>query len=261
MNTIVIILSIYLHRLKNESHAQFNRIVNEVWTKYGIDQLGIAALHRLYVLALNNEMEALDFIRGSSITVKITDQDHKRDLAYRGFCDTLKGATHHFDLEHQEAANLILNHTKHYGNIARKSLDDETIALDKLLSELREPVYWAALSLLGLQSWIDKLQEENDLFSKLMTERYIETANKTSNRMREARIETDKYYHAIVNHVENQWLTGDRANEACIKEWNAVIERFKHILAQETAERKNSSDENENSSDENENEPDIINNS
>lgn len=244
MNAIVITI-IYLQRLKNETHVQFNRDVNAILVKYGPEQLGIILLYNLYLAALNDEMAALDFIRKSIITAKITAQDHKRDLVYRGFCDSVKGATHHFDALFQEAAELILELIKHYGNIAKKSFNDETVAMDKLIAELNGNVYSNAIALLGFRSWVDKLREENDLFSNLMKERYVETANKISIRMQNARVETDKYYHAIVNQIENQWLVGDHSNEACIKEWNAVIEKYKHILAQEIAERKKSSDETE----------------
>jgi hypothetical protein len=89
-----------------------------------------------------------------------------------------------------------------------------------------------------MNDWLNKLVEENNAFEELMKERYSETASKTTFRMRAMRVETDKYYNAIISQIENQCLAGIEINESFIRELNAVIERFKRILAQETSERK-----------------------
>jgi ABC-type transporter Mla subunit MlaD len=187
---------------------------------------------------LNNEIKALDYIGKSELTTKIVEQDRKRDDIYRGFVDSLRGAAKHFDPSYRDAANLLLNIFGHYGNIARKTLDDETAAINDLVRELEQPQLTQAIALLGMNDWLNKLVEENNAFEELMKERYSETASKTTFRMRAVRVETDKYYHAIISQIENQCLAGIEINENFIRELNAVIERFKRILAQEVGERK-----------------------
>ncbi|MDR2292359.1 MAG: DUF6261 family protein [Prevotellaceae bacterium] len=236
-----LITRIYLRQLKNETHVQFNENVNSVFVKYNPQALGIKALYDLYKLAFDNEIEALDIIRKSEITAKITDQDHRRDTVYRGFVDTVKGAMNHFDTAHSEAANLLYNIIQHYGNIAKKTLDDETAAINDLVRELNQPAPAQAITLLNVQMWLDKLVEENDQFTALMTERYVETAEQTPLRMSQTRTEIDKYYHAIISQIENQWLASSAVNGAFVRELNAVIERFKNILAQEKGEQKSKS--------------------
>ncbi|MDR1553965.1 MAG: DUF6261 family protein [Prevotellaceae bacterium] len=233
-----IITRINLQQLKNETHVQFNESVNSVFVKYNPQALGVKALYDLYKLTFDNELEALDFIRKSELTAKISEQDHSRDIIYRGFTDTVKGATKHFDPKHVAAAELLYGIIRHYGNIAQKTLDDETAAINDLVRELALPANAAAISLLNMQTWVDKLVEENSLFVALMSERYAETAERTPFRMKATRAETDKYYHAIVSQIENQWLAGGAVNEVFARELNAVIERFKNILAQEKRERK-----------------------
>jgi hypothetical protein len=234
-----------LGKTRNETHTGFHEEMNHVFTKNNPDVLGYRPLYDRYQIALDHEKQSLDFIRKSSLTVKINEQDQKRDTVYRGFVNTVKGATNHYDAEHREAARILSDIFKHYGNMARKPLNDETIALNNLMDELRKPALYQALTLLGLTNWLDKLQEENDLLTALMRERYIEISQQTSYRMEETRKETDKYYHAIVNHIENLHLSEIPIDESFIKELNAVIEHFKRILAQELAERKKSSDETE----------------
>jgi hypothetical protein len=206
--------------------------------QYDPQSLGIHLLYVPYKQALNNEMVSLDFIRKSEITKKIADQDHLRDDIFRGFADSIKGATKHFDSSHREAAYLLDDIVGHYGNITRKTLDDETAAINDLVRELNQPAAAQAVVLLGLTAWQNKLVEENENFVKLMTERYRETAEKTPFRMQDTRRETDRYYHAIISQIENQHLAGVAVSEAFVRELNAVIERFKRILAQESGERK-----------------------
>jgi hypothetical protein len=233
-----IILRINLRGFRNETHVQFNEGIDSVFVKYNPNALGIQPLYVPYRGALNNELEALDFITKSELTAKIVEQDNRRDSIYRGFVDSIKAATNHFEPSHREAANLVLSIFNHYGNIARKTLDDETAAINDLARELNLPAPAQAVALLGANVWLSKLVEENNVLTELMKERYSETAGKTSFRMRAMRVETDKYYHAIVSQIENQILAGTVINESFIRELNAVIERFKRILAQEIGERK-----------------------
>jgi hypothetical protein len=233
-----IILRINLHGLKNETHVQFNEGVDPVFVKFNPQTLGVYPLYVLYRGALDKEIEALDYIAKSNLTAKIVEQDHKRDGIFRGFVDSIKGATKHFDPSSRDAANLLLDIFKHYGNIAQKTFDDETAAINDLVRELNQPAPAHALALLGMNSWLQKLVEENNVFTELMTERYTETANKTLFRMRKMRAETDKFYHAIISQLEIQNLAGISIDQNFVRELNAVIERFKHILAQETGGRK-----------------------
>lgn len=232
------IVRVNLHGLRNETHVQFNEEADSVFVKFNPQTLGIQPLYVLYKGALGNEVKALDYIGKSALTEKIVEQDRVRDSIYRGFSDSVKGAAKHFDPAHREAARLILDIFRHYGNITRKTLDDETAAINDLVRELSLPAPLQAVTLLGLTAWQSKLVEENNTFTELMQERYSEAAGKTSFRMRTARAETDKYYHAIVSQIENSILAGIAVDEDFIREWNVIIERFKRILAQETAGRK-----------------------
>jgi hypothetical protein len=233
-----IISSINEGSLKNETHVQFYVNIDDVFIDFDPAVQGFQLLYIPFKKSLTNEKEALDFIRKSELTKKIHDQDHIRDDIWRGFSDLVKGERRHFDPVHREAAELLYGILKHYKNIAKKTLDDETAAINDLLSNLNQPSYAQAVATLGLLPWQEKLREENAKFAELMKERYTETAEKTSLRMKTTRRETDKYYHAITSQIENLHLAGVVINEAFIKELNAVIDRYKHILAQEIGERK-----------------------
>jgi hypothetical protein len=227
-----------LHALKNETHVEFHGKVIPIFADFDPQALGIQPLFNGYRPAFLREKESLDFIIKSALTQEIVLQDHERDMVYRGFDNTAKAALNHFDPAYRAAARKIDVIIKRYGNISRKTFDDESAAIDDLIQELQLPANESDVTLIGLKPWKDRLAYENTRFRQLMDERYNETAGKTSLRMKTARTETDKYYLAILSQIENNHLAGIPVNEAFLKKLNTVIERFGHILAQEIGERK-----------------------
>ena len=230
---------IRLSRMKNEVHVQFHESVNSLIVKAGAETYSFALLYALYKQAFDNETEALNIIRKSELTAQISEHDRVRDAIYRGFSDTVKGFRNHFEPETREAANRLWNVFVHYGNVAQKPLDAETAAINDILREFSRDGNAAAIDKLKLNDWVTKLSEENAKFHELMMERYGEPAGKTPYRMKTARVETDRYYRAIVAGLENRMMTGEISSDnAFIIEWNAIVSRFKSILAQEFGRRK-----------------------
>ena len=72
-----------------------------------------------------------------------------------------------------------------------------------------------------------------------MLDRYTETSQRPTVRMRDARGNVDKCLRQILDRIEALALVnGIDAYEAFIKELNAVSERYKNIMAQEKGDRK-----------------------
>jgi argininosuccinate lyase len=122
----------------------------------------------------------------------------------------------------------------HYCNIAIKMLDAETAAINDILLEFQRPEIVEAMNKLNVSEWAIKLKEENDKFHNLMAARYNEPVGKTAYRMKTARVETDKYYRAMVAHIENLVLADKiKSDDGFNVQLNEVILHFKTILAQE----------------------------
>ena len=234
------IITIQFSRMKNEVHAQFHETVNSLIVKIGAATLAIELLYALFKQALDNELESLNIIRKSDLTAKISEQDRVRDAIFRGCSDTVKNFRNHFDDDMREAANRLWNIFLHYGNVTQKPFDAETAAINDILREFERAENAAAIEKLSLGEWVTKLADENAKFHDLMMERYGESLEKTPYRMKTARRETDKYYRAIVAELENQLMIGKmNADNGFIIELNAIVSRFKGILAQEFGRKKN----------------------
>jgi len=237
---------INLSKLKNEPHVQFNENVNSVITTLAPENLPFEALCAPYKQMFDREKAALLLITKSEITIKIVEQDKIRDNIFRGLSDTLKGLRNHYETEMQVAANRLWNGIfTHFGNVTKKTFDAETAAINDIIRELKRPEMVTAVNELNIQGWVNKLEEENNKFHALMMERYCETTEKTTFRMRTARVDTDKFYRAIVASVENEVLLGNASETLThfITELNAIIHRFKTIMAHEHSSKKKADDE------------------
>jgi len=242
------IITVNLARMKNETHAQFHENVNslveatiataieEPTTESTAMLFGMKELYILYNAAFKNELESLSVIIKSELTQKISEQDQVRDEVFRGLSQTVKAYRNHFDPTLRVAANKLWEVFLHYGDIAKKTLDAQTAAVNDILREFDErPELHLALKELQLLEWKDKLEEENKIFHKLMLERYGETVGRTTLRMKNTRVETDKYYRALVAALENYILIGNNTPEfnKFVADLNNIIKRFKDLMAQE----------------------------
>jgi hypothetical protein len=224
--------------LRNEAHVEYHDAVKTLFVTYPPAMLNVVAQYNVYQAAYTEEVEALDIIRRSELTAEIEEEDKKRDTIFRGLVDLVTGATHHFDPNKRTAALRILNVINHYGNIARKRLDEETAAIDDLYRELQTGEFPAYLSQLGLTEWTDELDGHNRRFKELMQDRYYEAAERPTVRMKAARKVTDETFRALLNQVEALVLVqGEAAYLPFIHALNAISERYKNIMAQEAGER------------------------
>jgi hypothetical protein len=229
----------YAH-LRNEAHVEFHETADTMIVRYNPAALGISVPYGEYKPLLDTEVSLLDIIRKSGYTGEIDGSDHRRDTLFRGFADAVKSGLNHFDTAKREAARRIEIVLNNYGNIAVKPLDQETAAIDDLLRELRSGEYPVLVDSLALADWLVQLDAENQTFKALMMARYGETSQRPATRMRAARKNVDAAFRGIIDHIEAlATVNGLAPYEPFIRELNAVIERYKNILAAEAGRRKN----------------------
>jgi hypothetical protein len=223
--------------LRNETHVEYNETVNGLVIKCNPQTLGIAVLYGAYKSALEVEVSVLDVILKSEYTVEINAQDHVRDGIFRGFAEAVQSARHHFDPDKRKSAGKVNVVLEHYGNIAAKTFDQETAAIDDMLRELNGQ-YSDDVIRIGLNEWTKQLDTENQTFKHLMSERYTEAARRPTVRMKTARAETDKTLRTMLDMVDALVkVNGDEAYLPFVNELNAVSERYRNQLAQAAGRR------------------------
>jgi hypothetical protein len=233
-----VIIRLNLQHLRNEVHVEMNEEIFRPLRKYNPATLGVTLQYNRYKTAYDAEVAVLDVILKSEYTAEIHDQDHRRDGIYRGFSDEIQSSCRHFNPEKREAGLRVKNVLDHYGNISAKPLDQETAAIDDLLRELTSGVYPPLITTLGCGDWLTQLDIENKALKALMAKRYDESAKRPTTNMRITRQETDRSLHALFDQIEALVLVnGITAYEPFIRDVNAILERYKNILAQEAGRR------------------------
>jgi len=233
-----IIIRFRYENLRNESHVEFHENFERLVNSYTAAALGIAALYDVYTPLFVEERSVLDLIRRSELTDELDAKDGVRDHVFRGLADAVKSSLNHFNGVKRTAAEKLEVVFEHYGNIARKTYDDETAAIDDLYRELHTAPHADEIAALALGEWVEQLYEENRKFADLMAARYSEAAQRPTLRMKNVRTEVDQVFRSILDLLEALvQVNGADTNASFIKELNVVMERYKNILAQEAGRR------------------------
>jgi hypothetical protein len=220
------------HLYRNEQWFQFQTEVKKLIELYDAGHLDIRELFDAFLKIYNDADEALELIRKSGNTELLHSTDTKRDHTFRGFVDAVKSFQKHHDPEKQRMAlqiQLILNH---YGNIARLPNDEETATIYNFLQELRQSCS-NQIDFLRLQEWLEDLENDNNEFQTLTTDRNDEQAAKTKLRMLAVRKEGDAAYRNIIERIEALiLLNGDSQYSEFVNKLNNFLTHYNTIIAQ-----------------------------
>ena len=66
--------------------------------------------------------------------------------------------------------------SKYYKNLTKANYEEETLGIDKLISELKSPAYSEKVSFLHMEKYVTRLQNANANFNTLFSGRNLETA-------------------------------------------------------------------------------------
>ncbi len=110
--------------------------------------------------------------RKTGVTQSIVESDHVRDNLFVGFYSVLKGMTHHPDKSVAQKAEAVMIVVQKYDkNIAYLPQRDETAVLSNLVDDLKSDEYKEQVNTLHLTPWVVAIEEANNEFEKLYTER------------------------------------------------------------------------------------------
>jgi len=228
MKTIKINLP-YLH---NEEHFQFHTEFKDLVNLYKAGTIDIEDLFKAFLILYAQEYEALNVIRKTISTEELGKIDKQRNQIFRGYADGVKSDLNNPDEKINMAARRLQVVLDQYGNIARKTYDDKTPAIYKLIQEART-TYLADITLLGQMRWIDQLETINLSFDSKMKARYAEDVAKTELQMREVRLQVDKSYRGIADQLDALIkVNGVAKYEAFVKDLNVRVDRYNKIIEQ-----------------------------
>jgi hypothetical protein len=215
------------NHLRNDAHFQFHTEFRDLVATHDAEALKIKPQFTAYLLLYGREDEALKKIAKSEFTAKIHEADKARDDIYIGMEEMAVAALRHFNPEVRDAAARLKIVFDTYGNVASKSLDEETSAIHNILQEL-EGKNAPDAAAVGIAQWAAELKARNNAFEALVKERDAEGASKTNVVMKEARRAIDLAFRQLCDIINVYMvLEGESAYEGFARTLNEVIGRYK----------------------------------
>ena len=218
---------INLLHLRNDEHFQFHTEFRDLVTSLGAAALKIKPQFDAYLSLYDTEDEALKKIVKSEFTAKIHEADKARDDIWIGIEEMVAAAHRHFSPTVRDAAARLQIVLDTYGNVAKKSLDEETSAVYNILQDFQGK-YAPDVTTIGIAQWVAELKTRNDALEALVKERDSEEASKTHVVMKDARKAVDMAYKQICEIINVYMvLEGETAYGVFAKTLNEVIGRYK----------------------------------
>jgi hypothetical protein len=216
--------------LRNDANFQFHTEFKELAEKLGPEALKIRPLFDAYLPLYDKVDLALKKIAKSAITEQIQEADKVRDEVWKGLVETNTASLRHFDEEVRGAAKRLKIVFDTYGNIAKKSLNEQTSATYNILQDL-EGKYAPDVAKVGLGRWVSELKARNTAFAGLMRDRVDEGSLKIDIVLKKARTQLDEAYYAIAERV-NAFVVieGSADYEPFIKKMNINVAKFSLLM-------------------------------
>jgi hypothetical protein len=85
-----------------------------------------------------------------------------------------------------------------YGNLIRKSYNEQTAGVNKLVRDLLSSKYLEYTEEIGLLEWINELKARNDNFEAIYSDRNKDTAEQDDTVVKAARLDTDDVMRLFV---------------------------------------------------------------
>ena len=227
----MLIKNIHLNALQNEEHAGFHTYVSEYITEDANVTLKVQLQLSDYKLKLAIEKSVLDLIQKNSYTRRANDADAARDKPIRGFFGVVEGMLHHFNPAVAQAAYNVNLINENFSNITRLSDDKQTQAFDSYIAAIDAAS--ADISLLGLTDWVTEMKATHAAFLEVVKSRNAEKDDKPDINMKQARVDTELAYNALVDRI-NAFITieGDAVFAPLVTKINGRIDQYSNAVAQ-----------------------------
>jgi hypothetical protein len=215
------------NHLRNDAHFQFHTEFRDLVLKHDPQVLKVKPQFDVYLPLYGREDKALKKVNKSAFTEKIKEADAARNGTYFGMVDMNNAMCRHSNRQIAEAAQRIKAVLDTYGNVTKKSLNEETSAIYSMLQDLRSDKYASDARESCIMEWADELEKRNIVLEKLMKSRFDEAAQKSDIVLRAARGELDSAYRVIAKRLDALAAVEGTANYGVfIRTLNAVISKY-----------------------------------
>jgi len=207
--------------------------LKEMVEALGPENLNVEEVFVEFCESLDGLSAAIIGKRGSALTHKLLRLDKHRLKTWSAIRGRLKNTLACPIVAEQEAAALLLWAAKKANKVRTMEYPAKTAALhivcEKLLDDSNAPL----CAKLGIDHWVEALQNENNYFDEQMQQRSKENAHKDAGTVADARLRLDAVYVKLITRINALVDLGmaNTATEEFIRSTNRVIKKTKALQA------------------------------
>jgi hypothetical protein len=178
----------------------------------------------------------------SPLTPVIEAFDEGRDNCILGIFKTIEANTYHFNPAVREAAGVLAKYLGIYGSatsVAALNLQAETATVTSIVNDLQTRAdLVAAITTLGLTSWVAELKRVNELLGEKYIERTTALAGASTDNIKQKRLEGNEAYYKLRDMLQsyNTITKGAAPYPKTISEINALIDQYNIIITKRVTE-------------------------
>jgi len=179
--------------------------------------------------------------QSSLITAVIETLDIRRDSAFWGISKNIDSYAHHFTPAMVTASTLLSEHLSIFGTateVATSNLQSETATIRSIVTDFTTTVNLvAAITLLGLTTWVSELKTANDALAVKYLERTVEIGAANPNTIKDKRLEANAGYFELRDMINgyNTISKGATMYTKTTSELNALIAQYNLVLTNRAA--------------------------
>ena len=221
------IRSIYFCYLRNEAHYEFLWTYLNLVDAFSNVKALVAALYNTFASLLATEKKLLDAPRASALTEKIAEADSRIDRAISAIIATIQAARYSLDQAIAEAARLLQIRLREFGDIRTKAYEEESAAIQVLLTDLTTTLYPKVQLIAGLVNWVSELSAAETTYTQLYVQRNTEISQRPKERMIDVRRQIEATYNGMTTIIDASAITNTTgAYDTFIAQLNAQIDYF-----------------------------------
>jgi hypothetical protein len=220
------IKSIHFQHLRNDAHYEFLLLIDKLLDAYTVVQALVATLHAKFVDLLELERNVLSIARTNLFTEEVMLADRRMDRALTAMNSLIAAARLSIDDRTAEAGRRLYTRFKDFGEIRRKSYEEEAATVELLLVDL-EGVFMYDVQLAGMTDWVKELKAAVKEFFHAFMSRDHDVSTRPTERMESVRRDIEEVYRQMMTVIEANNIvepTGDA--QAFIKDVNAQVDYF-----------------------------------
>ncbi|MDR1223485.1 MAG: DUF6261 family protein [Tannerella sp.] len=221
------IVTVHLRTFNNEEHYEFLVVLKDLLLVFQAAKTVVGADYDTLLVQIDEEKALINNMRKSDFTQTIADTDQRIDRTVTGMNSLIDVGLHHFDPTAVEAARILKNRFKAFGDITHKAYEEQTADVNILIGDLNSDQYAGKVTLLGLSPWVTELAEAEATFESLIRQRNTESAQKPQGDFRSVRRDSDILYHRMTDRINAAaTIAAAPIYDDFINEINARIEYF-----------------------------------